>query len=116
MDHGNESAPLARREVDRDIMQVTTREIDRDIMQIRMAMHEDDANLRHLVERLRDGDPDLTWILGRLRDEGEELIKTLSALVHLLDDKPYLVEVLRRLARPRSTFKRLLEPEQELET
>ena len=115
MDQGNGPTLMGKREVDRDIVQVTTREIDRDIIQIRMAMREDESHLLHLVERLRDGDPELTLILARLRDDSGTMKRTLSALVSVLEDKPYLVEVLRRLARPRSAFKELLEPEQELE-
>ena len=114
MNHRNDS--VARRKVDRDIMHVTTKEIDRDVMQIRMALHEDDAGLLHLVERLRDGDPELTLILARLNDDGDAMKKTLAALVHLLEDKPYVLDALRRLARPRSQFKRVLEAEPELES
>ena len=122
MEHGNESAGAGatdlveetersrgkKREGDRDVLQMSSREGDRDVLQIEGALRTGEPDVRHLVERLGDGDRDLIMVLARLRADAV-FEQTLLALARLLAEKPFVVGALGRLAAPRASFKKLLD-------
>ena len=108
MSERDDPTTRVKREVDREVWQAS-RGHDRALMQLRMALYEGDPQTRHLVEQLRDGDPELLRIFARLGVEGDAIETTVSALAHLLEDRPLIVRCLRRLVRTPGAFEELLE-------
>ena len=98
----------------------STREMDRDVMQVAGALSVGDQNTVEIVGRLRAGDADVKEILARLREEdldvkqtraaqrlGRTSQQTLSALVALQQQKPFLLQAIAGVSG-RSDWQELL--------
>lgn len=98
----------------------STREMDRDILQVAGALNVGEQNTIEIVDRLREGDVDVKEILAGLREEdldvkrtpaarrlGRKNQQTLSALVALQQQKPFLLQAIAGVSG-RSNWRELL--------
>jgi len=99
----------------------STREMNRDVVQVAGALNVGEQHTKEIVDRLREGDADVKEILARLREEDLDVRQTpaaqrlertsqptLSALVALQQQKPFLLQAIAGVSG-RSDWQELLE-------